>query len=51
MAFKKYQSAEKVQPVQKDESEAIRTVVKEAGVKSASELTDEQRQWLKESGL
>jgi len=43
MAFKKYQSVEKIQVVQKDESEAIRAVVKEAGVKSVSDLTDAQK--------
>ncbi len=43
MAFQKYQKAEKTEVVAKDDSEAIRKIVKEAGVKSAADLTDEQR--------
>ena len=43
MAFRKFQKAESVKPVDEAEGKAIRKVVKEAGVKSASQLTDAQR--------
>ena len=43
MAMRKYMKVEKVEAVEKQDSEAIRKIVKEAGVNSASQLTDEQR--------
>lgn len=46
MAFRKTQSAEAVRVVDEAEGKAIRKVVKEAGVKSASQLTDAQRKQL-----
>ena len=43
MAFRKFMKVEKVEAVKKDDAEAIRKLVKEAGVKSASDLTAEQK--------
>ncbi len=43
MAFRKFMKVERVEAVQKDDAEAIRKVVKEAGVKSVGELTDQQK--------
>jgi hypothetical protein len=49
MAFRKTMKAEKIQTVEKDKSEEIRTIVKSAGVTSASQLNDEQRRSLPEN--
>ena len=43
MAFRKFMKVERVEAVLKDDAEAIRKMVKKAGVKSAGELTDEQK--------
>ena len=43
MAFRKFMKVEKVEAVQKNDAETIRKVVKQAGVKSVSELSDAQR--------
>jgi len=43
MAFRKFQKAEKVEPVSDREKTQIRQVVKTAGKKSAADLTEAER--------
>ena len=50
MAFKKYQSVEKIEVVGDRETAAIRDYVKGVGKTSASQLTDEEREHLPQEG-